>query len=95
MRSATKRGVSGKPTPLLAIRQRVLGQPGPLAYRVDTLVLNRKIDEAGRPVPKVLKLGSLHDICRVVDGSEQTFEFGDTRYNVTFTGYRGVVIRFE
>lgn len=39
------------------------GQPGPLAYKVDTLVVNRRIDEAGRPVPKVIRLGSLSEIC--------------------------------
>jgi hypothetical protein len=39
------------------------GQPGPLAYKVDTLVVNRRIDEAGRPLPEVLKLGSLTSIC--------------------------------
>ena len=38
------------------------GQPGPLAYKLDTHVINRKIDEAGRPTPRVLKLGSLHEI---------------------------------
>src|ERR1043165_3154127 len=39
------------------------GQPGPLAYRVDTLVINRKIEEAGKPVPSIIKLGSLNEIC--------------------------------
>src|SRR4051794_1936498 len=34
------------------------GQPGPLAYKLDTLIINRRIEEAGRPVPKVIKLGS-------------------------------------
>jgi hypothetical protein len=40
------------------------GQPGPLAYKVDTLVINRKIDEAERPLPLVIKLGSLRDIAK-------------------------------
>ena len=40
------------------------GQPGPLAYKLDTLLVNRRIEEATRPVPKIIKLGSLHDICR-------------------------------
>ncbi len=35
------------------------GQPGPLAYKFDTLIVNRRIEEAGKPVPKLLKLGSL------------------------------------
>jgi hypothetical protein len=47
-----------------------LGQPGPCAYKVDTLIVNRRIDEAGKPVPKVIKLGSLHDICRELGLSE-------------------------
>src|SRR3954454_486727 len=38
------------------------GQPGPLAYKLDTLVINRRIDEAQRPVPKILRLGSLREI---------------------------------
>jgi hypothetical protein len=40
------------------------GQPGPLAYKIDTLIINRRIEEARRPIPRVLKLGSLSDICR-------------------------------
>jgi hypothetical protein len=40
------------------------GQPGPLAYKLDTLVINRRIDDAGRPVPKILRLGSLHEIAQ-------------------------------
>jgi hypothetical protein len=39
------------------------GQPGPLAYKLDTLVINRRIDEAGKPLPKIICLGSLRDIC--------------------------------
>src|SRR5215210_4099277 len=38
------------------------GQPGALAYKVDTLIVNRRIDEAPRPVPEVLRLGSLKEI---------------------------------
>src|ERR1700742_1040362 len=46
------------------------GQPGQLAYKIDTIIINRKIDEAGRPIPKVLKLGSLRDICRELSVNE-------------------------
>src|SRR3954447_10829616 len=46
------------------------GQPGPLAYKVDTLIVNRRIEEASRPLPKIIKLGSLHDICRELGVSE-------------------------
>lgn len=40
------------------------GQPGPLAYKIDTLIINRRIEEAARPIPRIIKLGSLNDICR-------------------------------
>lgn len=40
------------------------GQPSPLAYKVDTLIINRKIEEAGKPVPKLIRLGSLKEIAR-------------------------------
>lgn len=46
------------------------GQPGQLAYKVDTIVVNRRIDEAGRPLPKVVRLGSLRDICRELGVNE-------------------------
>jgi hypothetical protein len=40
------------------------GQPGPLAYKLDTLVVNRKLEEAGRPVPRIIRLGGLKEIAR-------------------------------
>lgn len=46
------------------------GQPGPLAYKLDTLIVNRRIEEASRPIPKIINLGSLHDICRELGVSE-------------------------
>jgi hypothetical protein len=46
------------------------GQPGPLAYKLDTLVINRKIEEAGYPTPSILRLGSLREICRELGLSE-------------------------
>ena len=46
------------------------GQPGPLAYKLDTLIVNRRIEEAPRPIPKLIKLGSLRDICRELGLSE-------------------------
>jgi hypothetical protein len=39
------------------------GQPGPLAYKLDTLIVNRRIEEAARPIPKIIKLGTLRDVC--------------------------------
>lgn len=40
------------------------GQPGPLAYKLDTLVINRRIDDVGKPVPRLIKIGSLREIAR-------------------------------
>jgi len=46
------------------------GQPGPLAYKLDTLIINRRIEEVPRPIPRIIKLGSLHDICKELGISE-------------------------
>jgi len=39
------------------------GEPRQLAYKLDTIVINQRIDEADRPLPKILRLGSLNEIC--------------------------------
>jgi hypothetical protein len=46
------------------------GQPGPLAYKIDTLVINRRLDRAPRPLPELLRLGSLREICRELGQSD-------------------------
>jgi hypothetical protein len=46
------------------------GQPGPLAYKLDTLIVNRRIEEAPRPVPPLIRLGSHKDICREIGVAE-------------------------
>jgi hypothetical protein len=43
------------------------GVPRMLAYKLDTLIINRRVDEAGQPIPQVLKLGSLRSICREME----------------------------
>jgi hypothetical protein len=40
------------------------GQPRQLAYKLDTLVVNRRIDEQGRPVTNIIRMGTLSQICR-------------------------------
>jgi hypothetical protein len=40
------------------------GQARQLAYKIDTLIVNRRIDELGRPLPKYIRLGSLREIAR-------------------------------
>jgi hypothetical protein len=46
------------------------GQPRQLAYKLDTIVINRRIEEAGRPLPKAIRVGSLREICKELDLSE-------------------------
>jgi hypothetical protein len=43
------------------------GQPRQIAYRLDTIIINRRIDEYGRPLPKVIRFGSLNQLCRELD----------------------------
>src|SRR5947199_10202500 len=40
------------------------GQPSPLAYKLDTLIINRKSEEEGKPLPKLIRLGSLAEIAQ-------------------------------
>jgi hypothetical protein len=38
------------------------GEPRQLAYKLDKLIIDRRIDEIGRPIPRIIRLGSLHSI---------------------------------
>jgi hypothetical protein len=40
------------------------GQAGQLAYKVETLIVNRRIEEERRPLPRAVRLGSLAQLCR-------------------------------
>jgi len=46
------------------------GPPRQLAYKLDTLIVNRRIEEASRPLPTSIRLGSLREICKELDLSE-------------------------
>jgi hypothetical protein len=39
------------------------GQARQLAYKLDTIIINRRIDEKGRPLPEIIRIGSLNEIC--------------------------------
>lgn len=39
------------------------GHPRILSYQLDNLVINRRIYESGRPLPQVIRLGSLRELC--------------------------------
>jgi hypothetical protein len=41
-----------------SIKWEVTHSPGPLAYKLDTLIVNRRIEEAAKPIPRLIKLGS-------------------------------------
>src|SRR3989442_11084288 len=43
------------------------GQPRQLAYKLDTLIVNRRLDEEERPLPTVIRVGSLKTICKELD----------------------------
>lgn len=62
------------------------GPPRQLAYKLDTLVINRRIDEVGRPVPRLLKLGSLRDIARELSLGGDTNQIRRALRQNAFTG---------
>jgi hypothetical protein len=65
------------------------GQPGPLAYKLDTLIINRRIEESRRPIGRILKLGSLSDICRelnLADSGKNRNDIKTALYQNAFAG---------
>jgi hypothetical protein len=46
------------------------GQPRQLAYKLDTLLVNRRIDDERRPLPTLIRLGTLKHICKELQMSE-------------------------
>jgi hypothetical protein len=86
---------------------REYGEPRQLAYKVDTLVVNRRIDEAGRPIPRIIRLGSFRDICHQLDLSPSGDNFAGLRMallqnasafitaKITYRGADGGSKRFE
>jgi hypothetical protein len=43
------------------------GQAGQLAYKVETLIINRRIEEERRPLRREIRLGSLAQVCRELE----------------------------
>jgi hypothetical protein len=73
------------------------GPPGPLAYKLDTLVINRLLDALPRPVPSVLRVGSLRQVApqlalntsgRQQEHLKQAFHQNASAYIVTKLRYR-------
>lgn len=48
------------------------GAPGRLAYKIDTLVINRRIDEAEKPIGEFLRIGSLKEIANELSNKEDS-----------------------
>ena len=74
------------------------GQPGPLAYKLDMIVINQLLDALPRPVPCMLKVGSLRQIALLLDvntsGRQQghlksAFHQNASAYIVAKLRYRG------
>jgi len=53
---------------------RDFGEPRQLAYKLDKLVIDRRIDEIGRPIPRIIRLGSLHSIAEKLGLQRNTNE---------------------
>jgi hypothetical protein len=74
------------------------GPPRQLAYKLDTIVINQLLDALPRPLPRVLKVGSLRQICARLDlegsGRQQAelkraLHANASAYIVAYLGYRG------
>lgn len=55
------------------------GQPRQLAYKLDTIVINKRIDEVSRPLPALIRIGSLKEICRTLGVQENGKNLRDLR----------------
>src|SRR5512135_2640251 len=60
------------------------GQPGPLAYKVDTLVVSRRLEDAGRPIPRIIRLGSLKEVAQQLDLGGDTNKVKHALYQNAF-----------
>jgi hypothetical protein len=69
------------------------GQPGPLAYKLDTLIINRRIEEARRPIPRMLKLGSLSDICRELNLADSGKNRNDIKHSLYQNAFAGITAK--
>ena len=71
------------------------GEPRQLAYKLDTIVINQRIDEAGRPLPKILRLGSLNEICDELGHRKARRTEARTKSNVHFFQNVGALVSMQ
>lgn len=48
------------------------GRPGQLAYHLDTLVIKQRLDRLSRPVPRLIRIGTLREIARELNHGGDT-----------------------
>lgn len=83
-----------KPTGELKTRWEVsynskYGHPSPLAYKLDTLIINRRIEETGKPIPKLIKLGSLNEVGRELGSNK-----GEIKKALQQNAFAGITAKF-
>lgn len=70
---------------------RKYGDARQLAYKLDTLVINRRLDAHDRPVPQLLKLGSLRQIAAELGCGRNTIPVKEALRQNAFTGITAYV----
>jgi hypothetical protein len=71
------------------------GQPGALAYKVDTLIINRRIDDERPSIPKVIKLGSLREICQELGMRFSGANTNDVKKALTQNALAGITAKLS
>jgi hypothetical protein len=73
------------------------GPPGPLAYKLDTIVLNQIFDALPRPIPRVIKVGSLRQTCYRLDfaASGQQQAYVKTAFHQNASAYIVTKLRYQ
>ena len=101
----TKQNLRGKVETTWEVRN----PPGPLAYKLDTIIINRRIDEMRNrgEIRQLFKLGSLRDICEelgvaisgktanAIKEALRENAFAGITAKIDFTGKDGAERRFE
>lgn len=71
------------------------GPPGQLAYKLDTRVVNRRIEEVGRPIPGLIRLGSLTDLCRELDLADSGKNRRDIKRALRQNAFAGITAKIR
>lgn len=73
------------------------GQARALAYKLDTIVIDPIIEEAGRPLPPILKLGSLRQFCEELGlaGSGKNFKDIKRAFHQNASAYISAKVKYK